>query len=158
MSQGDKIALRLDAAVPGLEALDGVISLSAGVFEGARNEESDRFVAEYAIYNEFGTRRIPARPALRTTLEANEDHYLDGLAETLMSGLAGEGPLDLEAALETLGQTIEGDITKNIAEWESPPNAKATRDRKAKKNAGNVPGPLKDTTAYLRAVSSRVDR
>lgn len=145
MSQGAN-KLSLDAAIPGLEDLDGVFSLSVGVMDGATNVETGAQVAEYAIYNEFGTKRIPARPAMRATLDANADRYVDGLGNMLISGT------DPETALDTLAQVVEGDIKRNIAEWQSPPNAPATVARKG------FNAPLKETGAYEQAITSRVDK
>ena len=145
MSQGAN-KLSLDAAIPGLEDLDGVVSLSVGVMDGATNVESGAQVADYAIYNEYGTKRIPARPAMRATLDANADRYVDGLGTLLMSGM------DPETALDTLAQVMEGDIKKNIAEWQQPPNAPGTVARKG------YNAPLKETGAYEHAITSRVDK
>lgn len=145
MSQGAN-KLSLDSAIPGLEDLDGVFSLSVGVMDGATNVETGSQVAEYAIYNEFGTKRIPARPAMRATLDANADRYVDGLGNMLMSGT------DPETALDTLAQVVEGDIKRNIAEWQSPPNAPATVAHKG------FNAPLKETGAYEQAITSHVDK
>ena len=145
MSQGAN-KLSLDAAIPGLEDLDGVVSLSVGVMDGATNVESSAQVADYSIYNEYGTKRIPARPAMRTTLDINADRYVDGLGTLLMSGM------DPETAMDTLAQQMEGDIKKMIAEWQQPPNAPATVARKG------YNAPLKETGAYEHAITSRVDK
>jgi len=151
MSQDAKIALRLDDAIPGLEALDGVVSISSGIFDEATNMRTGGLVAEYAIHNEFGTQHIPARPAMRATLEAFEDSYVNGFADLIMQGL---GP---ETAAEILSQQMEGDIKKSIADWVDPPNSPATQKHKQRSD-GTFVGPLKDTGAYLSAISSRVDK
>lgn len=145
MSQGANRLILTDA-IPGLELLQGVVALSVGVMDDATNLESGRLVAEYAAYNEFGTQKIPARPAMRATLEAHEDRYADGLMTMLMAGT------DPETAMDALGQVVEGDVKQNIAEWQSPPNAPATVARKG------FNAPLKETGAYEHAITSRVDK
>lgn len=145
MSQGAN-RLILTEAIPGLELLQGMVALSVGVMDDATNLETGRLVAEYAAYDEYGTQTSPARPAMRATLEANEDRYADGLMTMLMNGA------DPETAMDTLGQVVEGDLKRNIAEWQQPPNAPATVARKG------FNAPLKETGAYEHAITSRVDK
>lgn len=145
MSQGAN-KLSLGDAVPGLEDLDGMVSLSVGVMDGATNVKTGRMVAEYAIYDEYGTKTSPARPAMRATLDVNADRYVDLLGDLVMSGM------DLETAMDTVAQVMEGDMKKNISEWQQPPNAPATVKRKG------FNAPLRDTGAYLKAITSRVDK
>jgi hypothetical protein len=157
MSQDGKILLRLDDAVPGLEELDGVITIAVGVMDEATNPQTGALVVEYAIYNEYGTQHIEARPAIRATLEANEEYYEELFAKLIMDGLNGEGPMDPEAAAEIVAVVMEGNIKKNISEWDDPPNSKETQARKVKED-GTLVGPLKDTGAYLKAIYARVDK
>jgi HK97 gp10 family phage protein len=151
MSQDGKILLRLDDAIPGLEELDGVITIAVGVMDEATNPRTGGLVVEYAIYNEFGTQHIPARPAMRQTLEYYEDSYEEGFAEMIMQGM------DPETAADILAQQMEGDIKNSIAEWTDPPNTEEVQERK-KKNDGSLTGPLKDTGAYLGAIYARVEK
>ena len=45
--------------------------VDVGIFEGARNPETNTSVAEYATYNEFGTATIPARPFMAISFDEN---------------------------------------------------------------------------------------
>ncbi|MDH7597550.1 MAG: hypothetical protein QHG98_07435 [Methanothrix sp.] len=50
----------------------------------------DPAIAEYAAYNEFGTRRIPARPFLRSTWEENVEKVSSKLLSAFGDGVAAE--------------------------------------------------------------------
>ena len=145
--------LKLTDALPGLEGLDGVMSLNVGVLGGATNAKTGESVAEYAMDNEYGApaRNIPPRRAIRATFDANIDGWSAGLAELLVDGMRGEGPTDAATALDITGQVMVGDIKRAISEWETPANSEQTIERKG------FNAPLRDTGAYLGAIAHRVD-
>lgn len=162
----------LDNLVPGLEKLKGELQLKVGVLAGASDARGvETPVAEYAAYNEFGARikvtpkmrgfmrhkgvylkggteeiEIPARSFLRDTLDLNQERYLSGLAAAL------DDNLDPEAALELVGETIEGDVKQAIESWQTPPNAPLTIAWKGE-NA-----PLKKTGTLAGAINHHVER
>ena len=43
-------------------------ALKVGILENATNADTGASIAEYAYFNEFGTKNIPARPFLETLL------------------------------------------------------------------------------------------
>ena len=67
--------------------LSGVkdVTLKVGVMDGATNKDGES-VAFYASKNEFGTTRIPKRPALRTTLDNGAQKYVNFIASQLKGG------------------------------------------------------------------------
>lgn len=147
-------SLRLDDAIPGLEALDGIFELKVGVLEGATNTTTGQNIAAYAAANEFGVPgKIPARPAMGEALDANEAKYADGLGNLIMSGL------DPEKALGQLGEVVKADMVKSIRSWDTPKNAESTVRQKLKKTGGRVGNaPLYETGAYVGSIASEVDK
>ncbi|MDD4700725.1 MAG: hypothetical protein PHI96_00735 [Desulfovibrio sp.] len=145
--------LRLDDAIPGLEALDGVFELKVGVMEAATNGKGQN-VAEYAAANEFGVPgKIPSRPAMGETLDANESKYAEGLGDLLMAGM------NPEEALGQLGEKVTADMVKSISRWETPPNKQSTVKAKLRKTGGRVGNaPLYETGAYVGSISSEVNK
>jgi hypothetical protein len=138
--------LTLDGAIPGLENMAGSATLYVGVQDGAKNDRTGANVAEYAAYNEFGTATIPARPAMRETVDTYLDAYVEGLADMLMAGK------DPAQALDSLGMQMAGDISQSIRDWTTPANAPATEARKGVNN------PLVDTETYANSIDSRVEQ
>lgn len=155
----DDDGLRLDAAIPGLADLDGTITLRVGVLEGATRADG-AVVAEYAAANEFGVPgKIPARPALRETLDTHAQAYVDGLANALTNGPRGDGLTDPEQAMRALGELVRADMVKSIKTWDTPKNADSTVLKKLKKTGGLVGNaPLYETGTYAARIAFRVDK
>lgn len=151
--------LRLDAAIPGLADLDGVITLRVGVLEGATRADG-AVVAEYAAANEFGVPgKIPARPALRETLDTHAQAYVDGLADALTNGMLGDGRTDPELALRALGDLVRADMVRSIRSWSTPPNSTATVLKKLARTNGRVGNaPLYETGAYVGSIGFEVTK
>lgn len=84
--------------------------------------------AEHAYYNEFGTPRIPARPAWRTTLDRFQKKY-DGLMLEAIDN-AIKGKVHIIAGLQELGSAVAQDLKKAIIAWKKPPNAPSTIAKK----------------------------
>jgi hypothetical protein len=81
-------------------------------------------VAQVAFWNEFGTRRAPARPFFRNTLY--------DLAPTLgkrMGKIAKATNYDSAKTLALLGTGIKDQLVKAIVDWPAD-NAKSTEKRK----------------------------
>lgn len=151
--------LSLDAAIPGLADLDGTITLRVGVLEGATRADG-AVVAEYAAANEFGVPgKIPARPALRETLDTHAQTYVEGLADALVSGPLGDGNTDAEQAMRALGELVRADMVKSIRSWTTPENADSTVLQKLKKTGGRVGNaPLYETGAYAASIAFEVNK
>lgn len=85
-------------------------------------------IIERAIYNEFGTTRIPERPFMRNAMIDNRGKY-----EALMRADGArilKGQLTVEGALNRLGLMAVGDIKDSIGSNVPPPNAPSTVARK----------------------------
>lgn len=140
MSQGNNThVLRLDAAVPGLEDLEQDVLLFVGVPESALYPDGTS-VADVAAWNEFGTKNIPARPAIRATIDAYEDDYVKFLADALSGGTPPR------LAMNQLGEYMATDIKAAIQAWDTPENAEATVKIKG------VNDPLVETKRYAESI------
>lgn len=95
---------------------------------GERKSEAGASVAQYAAYNEFGTRTIPERSFMRTAFDENLTRI-----ESIVSyqyNLTLEGQQTFQQTLGIIGQVIVGMIQRKIGQIHSPPNAPSTIEKK----------------------------
>ena len=129
------------------------LRLKIGVLEGATHTTGGRnaraiAVAEYAMYNEYGTLRIPSRPFLRFALDSfGEAAWLPELADLLREGV------EPEAALARVGAQAQADVRRVIEAWAEPPNSPATIARKRSKRDN----PLVDSGDLLDAIDFEIE-
>lgn len=109
-------------------------------------------VAEVALWNEFGTRYIPERSFLRSTIDENSA-LIDRWREEAISKIIA-GKWSVEKALEALGFRVQVLVQNKIRSNVPPPNAPATVAQKAK--YGVPPQTLINTGLMLRSVAYRV--
>lgn len=87
-------------------------------------------VLDYAMYNEFGTSRIPARPFMQTAYDRNEaemNKFVDFLAQQIIDGKS-----NADRVLRILGETYQlkvQETIRNAKEW-AVPNAPGTIEQK----------------------------
>lgn len=123
----------------------GGLGVKVGILDGATHtDEKGRTVpiAEYAMANEYGTRRIPMRPAFRFTADKRMSEW-----EEMLGGLLGSG-MDPRAALTQVGEQVAADIQEAIDQWSNDPNAPSTIARKRSRRNN----PLVDSGDMLDAV------
>ncbi len=121
---------KLDLALRSIEKkITNAGVLKMGFLEGATypaNAKGEALsIAQVAFWNEFGTIRIPARPAFRTTISRESKTWGDKLGKAVKY-YNYDGVL----ALRALGQSMRDDLENSIAQWTSPPNAESTIQRK----------------------------
>lgn len=85
---------------------------------------------EVAAANEFGTRTIPARPAIGSSFDAHAPEY-EKMAGILTRAIV-DGKTDTARALGLMGAKAAGDIKQTITQGAGvpPPNAPETVKRK----------------------------
>lgn len=76
--------------------------------------------------------KIPPRPYIRSTVDENQDAYLQ-MAETLL-GRVIDGDLSLFGALDLIGQKVESDIKRKMVTLKTPPNKPGTIKKKGSAN------------------------
>ena len=128
-----------------LESLDGA-SAAAGVEEG-RSYPDGTPVSEVALYNEYGTSTIPARPFLSRAWE-NSSEQIRSLCRQLAAGLAEGG--DADSALEEIGRALQEAVREEILSGDFEPDAPATIVRKGSSR------PLIDTGELLDSITWEV--
>ena len=144
-------------------------AVKVGILENAANADTGASIAEYAYFNEFGTKNIPARPFFRNAISDNSDTW----AKSISSQLKTMGVTDknvVEKALRRTGQLMRSDIQQSISKGNFKPLAPETiarkegrlKELKALKKAGQTIKksqytiPLKDTGDMFNAISYEV--
>ena len=120
-------------------------------------------VADIATFNEFGTRTIPQRSFMVSTMDENRRQLLR-MNRNLYFKIAA-GTMTTERALEIMGIRIKSLIQKKITDLRDPPNAPSTIRRKRKRSTNRRIGveggdsgvnPLIDTGQMRQSVSYKV--
>ena len=107
-------------------------------------------VSEYAVYNEYGTAYIPARPFFRTATSFEESrniiaNYTRQAIESLISG-----QLTVEQVQAKIGLYLKGRVINSVRNGGWTMNSQATIDRK-----GNKP-PLIDSGDLISSIEWEV--
>ncbi len=125
-------------------------TIKVGIFasDGDRPHDGDTDVTvlEVAMWNEFGTDRIPERSFLRAWFDENRDRCR--LAMRKMLEAVVEGKYTREQAVELVAQRFVGEIQKRIAEGIPPPNAPSTVAQKGSDTPLINKGQLRSSISY----------
>jgi len=127
--------------------------VKAGILNNATTTDG-KSIAEYAVYNEFGTSRIPARPFLRTVAKEKPKQWVGEMVRHIR-GKATD-PAIWKQALSVAGESMKSDIKDSIQKGNWTPNAPATVRAKARKGKVEPDHPLIDTGQMIAAVSYEV--
>lgn len=101
-------------------------------------------IAERAVHNEFGTKTIPERSFIRTTVDKNKKKYLKRMTKAA-ERIALDG-IDPSKALIPTANQLRNDLINAIITLKSPPNAPSTILAKGSSN------PLVDRGEMQRAI------
>lgn len=101
-----------------------------------------------AMYQEFGTDKIPARSFVREPFAEHKAQYLAGLRELLPQVV--EGKMTARKALGLIGLKMSADMKAAIIKGIPPPNAESTIAAKGSST------PLIDTGKLLSSISHEV--
>lgn len=148
---GDKMQRTLKRMQTGLGTAKGVSVgfLSDKVYpstHGIRGTpRSPVNVAQVAFWQQFGTKRTPARPFFTTMIEEKSPGWGDSLAY-----LAKAHNYDGKKMMTNMGIGIQSQLVASIREWSDPPNAQATVDIKGFNN------PLVDEGIMMNSVEYEV--
>lgn len=108
------------------------------------NTAEGLFIASIAFWNEYGTKHIPSRPAIRNWLDSKRRKIAE-FKKTLLNQIY-DGFSNSDLALKRLGEFAQGEIKQSIINLKLPPNAPATIARKGSSN------PLIDTGRMVASV------
>ena len=128
--------------------------VKAGILAGATNRVTGEAIAPYAVYNEYGTKNIPARPFMRTVAKEKPKVWVG----TMVGHIRGRAtdPAIWKQALGKAGEQMVRDIQNSIQNGSWTPNAPATVAAKARKGKVEPDHPLMDTGEMFAAVSFEV--
>ncbi len=148
----DRGAKRLSKA---WRRLDGS-KITVGVHEGAGDYPTGVGVADVATWNEFGTRNIPERSFIRSTMDIKRRNFLkfeEKLFDQMISGLINE-----KQVINKMGFRIKSAIEtriKTASQW-AEPNALSTATQK-NRSGGAIRGasPLIETGLLSRSITSK---
>ena len=131
--------------------------VKAGIFgDATTTTENGKFmrIAEYAVYNEYGTSRIPPRPFMRTVAKERPKTWVG-----IMVGHVRGQAANVQAwkdALGLAGEQMREDIRNSIMNGNWTPNAPSTVAAKARKGKVQPDKPLFDTGQMYAAVTYQV--
>lgn len=106
-------------------------------------------LVEVAMWNEFGTENIPARPFLRGWIDGHTKEITEHAKKLLVKVITGK--LKREQALEQLGQWMVGQVQLAIAKGGDPPfapNAQTTITRKGSSKPLIATGVMRGAVSY----------
>lgn len=107
------------------------VSVKVGIQSDA-GEQDGVSIAQYAFFNEFGTKSIPERSFLRTATDENQAKYNRFISDRL--GKVLDLTLTPRQAFDQLGLMAVGDIQKKITDIKTPPNSPYTIAMKGSSN------------------------
>jgi hypothetical protein len=99
-------------------------SVKVGFTSGARYPDGV-LVSVVAMWNEFGTKTAPARPAIRTMIADKSPTWGASLARILVNNR-----YHADTALKLMGEGMKAQMVTAIRDWETPPNAPSTIAKK----------------------------
>ena len=131
--------------------LEGATRVLVGVPEGAGAYEDGLTIATIAAVNNFGSAdgKIPAREFLQPAINKGAPQY-QRLAEIMIPKVLS-GSMAMTALLEQMGNLAEGHVKQEITDFDTPPNAQSTIDRKGSSS------PLIDTGALRQSIRYVID-
>jgi len=126
-------------------------STRIGIQAGEKRDDGVDMV-DIAAFNEFGTERIPARPAHAQAFDANRQVMEQSITRAFDGILAGR--LTVEKAMGLLGEKYQAIVRDHIEAFTDPPNAESTQERKGAKVGPGVmvDNPLIDTGQMVQSV------
>nr|DAN26517.1 MAG TPA: virion morphogenesis protein [Caudoviricetes sp.]DAP25858.1 MAG TPA: virion morphogenesis protein [Caudoviricetes sp.] len=119
-------------------------------------ENKKTTILEYAIYNEYGTSSMPARPFMRNALDSNKGIISNLIQAALKKVIKGEK--SGKEALMEIGETIRGLIIQSIATAQAwaVPNDPKTLKIKTKNGQANNTKPLIDNRFLIKSIRYQI--
>lgn len=133
------------------DSLDGT-EIDAGIFANAGSDSRGTPYVDIALYNEFGTYRIPARPAVRIASDENEMIWTYVIEGRIQHMIDRKGRLSKNKMCKDIGKMMVKDIRSVFGNTSKlAPNAPSTIRRKGRNE------PLVDTGTLRSKVDYRVE-
>ena len=136
-----------NAILENVKGLDG--SVKVGVLQGKGTESNGTNLVDVAVYNEYGTERIPSRPFMRLAADNHGEEWQDTAAKLVSVVITGG--ITKQQVLEIIGNKAKGDIQSVIGSSQLDANALSTVKRK-----GSA-APLIDTGRLRSSIDFRIE-
>ena len=120
--------------------------LKVGVLPSAGRNSEGVDLVDVAVWNEFGTRHIPARPFMRIAADKNENkwnRYADRCVDAALKNRA-----NINNALNLLGEQVKSDVQRVFGSGELAPNKASTIRRKGSSKPLIDHGDLRRSIGY----------
>ena len=101
--------------------------MHVGFQRGKGVYEDGTDVADVAMFNEFGTSKIPARPFMEQSFKRHEQEYVEECENIFNAMIKGQ---DTASLIRRFGQKVKQDIVDEIELGEFVPNAPSTVAKK----------------------------
>lgn len=135
--------------VKNFPAFNNVV-LKVGIQKDAGANSEGESIAEYAAKNEYGSRQIPERSFIRSTLDEKRHQIFKLIANEFDKALIlKQNP---QRALETIGTYVETEIKRKITSLRQPFNSPVTIKRKGSTN------PLIDTGLMRQSIRYNITK
>lgn len=102
-------------------------NLHVGFQRGKGVYENGADVADVAMYNEFGTSKIPARPFMEQSFKRHEQEYVEECENIFNAMIKGQ---KTDALIRKFGKKVKQDIVDEIELGQFVPNAPKTVAKK----------------------------
>lgn len=122
--------------------------VTIGVRGDKKHQDGEARLVDIAVWNEFGTKTIPARPFIGGNHDEKKQQYRRDLQKRFAAILAGS---TVEQELAEFGELVVGDVKLYMTTLDTPPNAAATVLMKG------VDNPLIDTGTLRNAIKKKVE-
>lgn len=131
-----------------MSKLKGAHGVKVGLPKGSNDYPDGTSVINVGLWNEFGTKHIPERSFMRSSVKENAPKYKKFNKRALLKiQEAGSTP---KVELGKLGVVASGDMVEQINTIGSPPNALSTINKKGSSN------PLVDTGHLKQSITHEV--
>ena len=130
-----------------LEKLYGM-EVVAGMLRDSGKAENGASYVDIATWNEYGTGRIPSRPFIRISADANKAAWAKLAQQCVNDVIDGDSPRD---AAQVVGHRMVEDIRKVFGSSELKANAPSTIAKKGRNE------PLVDSGEMRRRVNFRIE-
>ena len=101
--------------------------MHVGFQRGKAVYEDGTDVVDVAMFNEYGTSRIPARPFMRQTFEKHKTEYVIACEDIFTAMIKGQ---KVESEIRKFGKKVKQDIVDEIEGGDFVPNAPSTVRKK----------------------------
>lgn len=119
--------------------------IHVGFQRGKAKYEDGTDVLDVAMYNEFGTSKIPARPFMQQSFDRHKTEYVEECETIFNAMIKGQ---DTVAMIRQFGMKVKQDIQDEIERGEFVPNAPATVAKKGFNKPLYETGLMKKSVVY----------